>query len=489
MPELSNDPPRFRPVDRPDARATAAIVPACTLALSELLQLVPLAGPIILTQIGQVAMMTTDIALIGRLGDEAVAAAALGQIIYYCCFVIGLGLVSAVAPLAAQAHGARDLGLVGRSLRVGLWSALLLCIPLIALQLFGASTLTMLGQPQNAADLAQRYLRGLAWSIIPALWFAAIRGLMGAVNRPEPALWITVAAIPVNGLLAYLLINGKLGLPRLDLLGAGCATSLVNLGMCAAALWFIHGRRPFREYHLLDDFFSIDWRLARHLVLVGTPISGSLLLEYGLFAAAALLMGSTGTAALAAHQVALTMAAVLFIVPFGIGMAATVRIGQHAGRGDAIAIRHAGIAAIMLGIAFMTMMASAVVGARFGIAGFFLSGGTHRADEAMELTARLLVVAASFFIADGVQTIALGALRGLKDTRLPLLFAAVCYWLIGFPAACALAFWVGLGPTGVWMGLSLGIISYGVLLTIRFHALTRSMIGVTIVASHPSSTQ
>ena len=189
----------------------------------------------------------------------------------------------------------------------------------------------MLGQAPAAAHHAQQYLAGSGWSILPALWFMAIRGFMSAVNRPEPILWITLAAIPANALLVYLLLYGAFGMPPLGLFGAGLATSIVNLGTFLAGLWFATHRRPFRKYHVLGHFWRVDWRLMRRLVVIGAPISISFLLEYGLFGAAGLLMGVISTTALAAHQIALQVAAILFMVPFGISMAATVRVG-HADR-------------------------------------------------------------------------------------------------------------------------------------------------------------
>ena len=297
----------------------------------ELTETLKLAVPLALTQLGQIAMMTTDLAFIGRLGDGAVAAAALAHTIFFVSFTVGMGLVSAVSPLAAQAYGARNPHRVRRSLRVGLWAAFLISLPVMALPFWGEQILLALGQSPAAAALAQQYLFGLVWSILPGLWFMAIRGFMSAINRPEPILWITLAAIPANALLVYLLLYGEWGLPRLELFGAGLATSMVNFAMFLAGLWFAARRRPFRKYHVLGHIWRIDWPLMRQLVILGAPISISFLLEYGLFGAAGLLMGLISTTALAAHQIALQIAAILFMVPFGIGMAATVRVG-HARR-------------------------------------------------------------------------------------------------------------------------------------------------------------
>src|SRR5262249_15602930 len=198
--------------------AKAAAQPKNAVWRAEIIETVKLAWPIALTQLGQIAMMTTDLALIGRLGDGAIAAVGLAHLILFVGFVLGMGPVSAVAPLAAQAFGARQPRIVRRSLRVGLWVAVMLGLPVNLAQLWGEDILLAAGQSSETAALAARYLGGLAWSMIPAWCFIALRNFMGAVNRPEPALWITLAAIPINGLLAYALIYGTFGLPRLDLL-------------------------------------------------------------------------------------------------------------------------------------------------------------------------------------------------------------------------------------------------------------------------------
>ncbi len=437
----------------------------------ELTDTLKLAAPMALTQLGQIAMTTTDLALIGRISDEAVAAAGLAGTVYFVSFTVGMGLMAAVAPLAAQAFGAQNPRLVRRALRTGLWAALVISLPIMAFPLRGEQILRTLGQAPATSRLAQDYLFGLAWGVMPALWFQAIRSFMGAVNRPQPILWITLAAIPANALLAYLLIYGEFGLPRLGLFGAGLATTIVNFGTFLAGLWFVTQRKPFNDYRVLTRLWRIDWSLMRQIIVIGAPISLAFLLEYGLFSSAGLLMGVISTTALAAHQITLQVAAILYMVPFGISMAATIRVGHAVGRNDAAAVKRAGLVAMLLGIVLSTILTLAVIITRGSIARFFLSETTANADATIELAATLLAIGATLFVTDGLQATAVGALRGLKDTRVPLLFAAISYWLIGFSSAYALAFYTPFGAIGVWIGLSLGTVVYATLLVLRFRRL------------------
>jgi len=439
---------------------------------AELGQTVRLALPMALTQLGQIVMMTTDLVLIGRLGDEALAAAALAHTVLFAAFTLGMGVVAAVAPLAAQAFGARQPRMVRRALRVGLWATAILGVPMTLLQFRGEDILVALGQNPHSAALAGRYLAGMAWAIIPAWAFIALRNFMGAVNRPEPALWITLAAIPANAALAWLLIYGALGVPGFDLFGAGLATALIDAGMCIAAIGITCTRRPFKKYRVLGRLWRPDWPLLAKLVVVGLPISGALLLEFGLFAAAALLMGRISTSAVAAHQIALQVAALLYMVPLGIAQAATVRVGQAAGRRDPVGTRRAGFVAIAVAAGFMAAMTLIVAATRRAIPELFLGANEPQSAATMELAATLLAFGASFFIWDGVQAATGGALRGLNDTRMPLLMAVLSYWIVGFVSCVWFGFSMDLGAAGVWIGLSLGTAVYAALLVWRFNALT-----------------
>lgn len=434
----------------------------------ELRETAKLALPMVLTQIGQVAMMTTDLAFIGRIGTEALAAAALAGRIYVVSFAFSLGLVASTAPLVAQAFGANNLGVVRRATRMGLWMAQLLSLLIIACALRGERILLALGQQPDAARLGQQYLHGLAWGVAPALCFHALRSFMVAVNRPEPALWITLTASPINAVLAYLLINGKLGLPRLELFGAGLATTLVNCTTLLAGLWLATLQRPFRDYRVLAYLWRFDWPLMRQLLVIGTPTSIYYLTSSGLFSIAAFLVSTIGTSALVAHQIALQVSAIILMISSGIGMAATVRVGHAVGRNDGAGVKRAGLAAILLGIAITAILILGAIAVRFEIASFFLSGCACDADAMIGLAAKLILVGAGLFIGDALQSIAAGALRGLNETRVPLLFALAAHWVISLPLSYALGVKVGIGVIGIWIGLSIGTAVYAAVLVLRF---------------------
>lgn len=437
----------------------------------EFSEIAKLALPMVLTQVGQIAMMTTDLALIGRIGAEAVAGAALASRVYFVSLTFGAGLMAAIAPLAAQAFGAANPAVVRHSVRMGLWAALLVSLPIMAFPLWGEQLLLALGQAPDAAWRAQQYLSGLAWGVAPALWFLAIRSFMGAVTRPAPALWITLAAIPVNTLLVYLLSYGKLGLPRLELFGAGLATSLVNCAMFLAGLWFTTMRRPFRDYCVVEHLWRFDWPVMRQLIVIGIPISIAFVMELSISSAATLLVGLISIEALAAHQIAFQVAAILFTIASGIGMAAAVRVGHAAARNDGPGIKRAGVAAALLGVVIAATLTVAVIAARFELASLFLGPSASNAGANIGLTASLLLVGASCFITGAVHIIGSSSLRGLMDTGAPLLYTAIGYGLIGLSLSYLLGLKVGLGAIGVWIGLSIGKAVCAVLVILRFQLL------------------
>lgn len=432
-----------------------------------------LTGPLALTQLGQIAMMTTDLIMIGRLGDSFLAAASVGGVVFFTGFVLVMGIVMATAPLSAQAFGARRARQVRRVIRQGLWIVLFLSAPVFAVMMHASDILVALGQPPDLAARAQPYVNAIFAALPFGASFIVLRGFMASINRPNPAIWVVLAAIPLNALFNYALIFGEFGLPALGLLGAGLATSLVNGLMVAAMVAIVVWRRPYRKYNLFGRFWRPDWRIFGRIFVVGLPIAVMFLMEYGVFAAAVMLMGRIGEQAVAAHQIALQIAAVTFMVPFGISQAATVRVGHAVGRRDGAGARRAGWIGISLGVAFMSLTSLLFLAVPETLVGVFLDPTKPSSGPVLALAAQLLLIAAAFQLADGAQAIGAGALRGLNDTAVPMVFTILAYWGAGF----GLAWWLGdesrLGPHGIWIGLAVGLGVAAVCHLTRFGLLMR----------------
>jgi MATE family multidrug resistance protein len=428
-----------------------------------------LAGPLVLGQIAQIAIGTTDVVMMGWLGPASLAAGALGHNLLFPLFLFGLGIASAVAPMAAQELGARNYRGVRRTLRQGLWVALIVGLLFSLVIWQGRLVLLALGQAESAALLAEGYLRAAVWSLVPALWFVVLRAFVTAHSRPRSALVVSCLGVGVNALGNYALMFGNFGFPRLELVGAGISTSLVNLFMFLAMLAFILWDRRFRRYAVLIRLWRPDWPRFREILRIGLPIGLFILAESGLFATAAFLMGLIGQSQLAAHAIALQCAAVAFMVPLGFSQAATVRIGLAVGRGDRAGVGRGGWVALALGLGFMTISALVFWFLPRTLVGFFLELDSPESLPVVELAVSYLAIAALFQLFDGAQVIGAGALRGLKDTRVPMLLAVFSFWGVGFPASAFLGFKTELGGQGVWIGLALGLAVVAVLLVARFH--------------------
>lgn len=431
--------------------------------------------PLIFTQLAQIAILTTDVILMGWLGTAALAAGALASNVYFVLWVFGVGIVTATAPMMAQAigrkrHAVRD---VRRTLRQGLWACAAVGLPSMVVVWHAEAVLLLLGQDPANAALAAEYARWLVWGFIPSLWFMALRQLVAALERPRAALVVQVITLLINGLLAYALMFGAFGLPALGLVGAGIATSIANAASAILLLAMILLDRRFRRYHILGRLWRPDWHRFAEIFRLGLPIAATLLFEVAAFSGAVYIMGLIGTPELAAHQIAIQCAATTFMVPLAIGQAATVRVGLHAGARDGDGVRRAGWTAFAIGGGFMAAMAVVIAVVREPLVGLFLDVSQADNVRTAELAAAYLAVAALFQLFDGGQAVGMGVLRGLKDTRVPMVIAGTGYWLIGLPLGAAAAWLLGLGGVGVWWGLALGLAIVAALVVARFAARER----------------
>ncbi|WP_235035274.1 MATE family efflux transporter [Roseomonas sp. 18066] len=436
----------------------------------ELGAMLALAWPLALTNLSQIALVLTDTFFLGQLGELPLAAATLGGNLYFIALALPMGLAFSAAAMLAQERGRvrHHMREMRRTFRQAAWLILPLFAVLGTLLWNTGALLRLAGQDPALAEAAQHYNRALLWGLPFVYGFLLLRGFLSALQRPGPALWVALGAILLNGLLVWLMVGGGFGLPSLGAFGAGLSSAIANLAMfLSLALWIRLDRRLSR-FRLAGRFWRTDWRRMREIVLIGLPIAGSMLLEIGIFSATALVMGWISPRAVAAHAVALQIASACFMVPMGIGQAATARVGLAAGASDARGAWRAGWTAIGLAAGFMAVTALLLLTLSEQIAGLFLA---PELAETRALAASLLVIAGIFQLADGVQAVAAGALRGLKDTRLPLLFAALGYWGLALPVGLGLGFPAGYGPQGVWVGLACGLAIVAVMMTLRWQNL------------------
>jgi MATE family multidrug resistance protein len=438
--------------------------------LAELKATLALSWPLVLTNVAQNALMTSDVILMGWLGADALAAGALGTNLYFALMIFGIGLVSATSPVVAEELGRRRHAVreVRRTVRQGLWSAVAIAVPIWLVAWWGEAILLAMGQEPALAAAAGGYIRSLMWSLLPFLFYLVLRSFLAALERPGWALVVGLLAIPLNLAIAWVLMFGQFGFPRLGLAGAGVATTLSSTFMFLGLALVVVLDRRLRRYHLFGRFWRADWARFRALWRIGLPIGLTLAFEVTIFNAAALLMGRIGANELAAHAIALQIASFTFMVPMGVGQAVTVRVGLAYGAGDPDGVTRAGWTAFALGVGFMVFTALLMVLAPRALVGIFLDLADPKNVPVVAFAVSFLFLAALFQLADGAQAVGAGMLRGLQDTRVPMIYALFGYWGIGLPVGVLLGFWTPLRGTGIWIGLALGLLVVAALMLWRW---------------------
>ncbi|MCO5073016.1 MAG: MATE family efflux transporter [Rhizobiaceae bacterium] len=429
-----------------------------------------LAWPMVLTNLAQSAMTTTDVMMVGRLGAEMLAASALGYNLYFAPLIFGLGLAYATAPMMAtelgrKKHSVRD---VRRTVRQGLWLSVMAVIPIWILLWNAESILLLMGQQPELARLAGVYMHGLQWAILPFYGYIVLRSFISALEKPRWALVIMAAAVALNVLLNWVLIFGNLGVPPLGIFGSGIATSLASLFMFLGMDVVVSVHPTFRRYRLFGRFWRSDWPRFWALLKLGAPISGILAFEVTVFNAAAFLMGLIGAAQLAAHAIALQISSVTFMVPLGLAQAATVRVGRAYGARLPDAVSRAGWTAFVMGVGFMALMGLIMITLPELLISAFIDVNDPANVEVVGYAVIFLAFAALFQVADGAQAVGAGMLRGLHDTTIPMIYAAIGYWGIGMTLGVLLTFQLGFGGKGIWIGLCTGLATVALLLIHRW---------------------
>jgi len=437
-----------------------------------------LAWPLILANLTQQVIQATDVLLMGRLGSTQLAAATLALNLTFTFNLLLLGLLIASSPMMATALGARFNAVrdVRRTFRAGLWLLAVALPPYWLLLWHVGDLMRAFGQSEELASQGQTFLRAYMWSTAPWLMFQLLRNFVAALERPRIVLWLSIGGIALNAVLSWALIFGHLGLPALGLVGGGLGSTLTWLMMCGALIAVVSLDRRFRRFHLFGRWWRFDRQRTRAMVRLGWPIGVTMALEMGVFALAAYFMGWIGAPAVAAHAVALQIAALTFMVPLGLGQAATVRVGLALGRGDRVGIARAGWTAWVLGVGFMGVMALAILVSPRTLATQFLTDIPANAAT-IALAVSFLKVAAAFQLVDGAQVIGAGMLRGLHDTRWPLIFALVGYWVVGLGIGAWLAFAADWRGVGIWVGLASGLAAVAALMLVRW--LARERLGLT----------
>ncbi|UVE19818.1 NorM family multidrug efflux MATE transporter [Pseudomonas sp. LS44] len=454
---------------------------------SELVALLRLAGPLVAAQLAHVLMVFTDTVMMGLLGPDALAAGALGAASYSFVSIFCVGVVAAVGNLVAIRHGANDAAGVRAMTQAGLWVASGLALFAGVLLWNLQPLLRLAGQdPANIAG-AMSFLHSLVFALPGYLLFMTLRGFTGALGRPGPVLAISLGGAALNFLLNYVLIHGLFGLPRIGLTGIGLVTAVVSSLMALLLAGYIHRQPFYRPWPLLTGLLRLDVAALRENLRLGLPIGGTYVVESGLFFIAALCMGALGSTELAAHQIAIQAVYVAFMVPVGISYAASFRIGQHFGAGRIHAARQTGRLAIGLGGLCMLGFALLFWLAPQAVVGLFLDSHDSQHLAVIELAGQLLAIAAWFELFDGLQTIAMGAIRGLKDARTTFLVGLLCYWGIGAPLAWTLAMPLGWGASGVWWGLAGGLACAAAGLTLSFEWKTAQLLRGGLFAGAPES--
>jgi MATE family multidrug resistance protein len=437
-----------------------------------------LAWPLVLANLTTQAINATDVLLMGRLGATQLAAATLALNLTFTFNLLMLGLVIASSPMMATALGQRFNAVrdVRRTFRAGLWLIALMLPPYWLILWHVGAIMRGFGISEELASQGQVFLRAYMWCTAPWLLFQLLRNFVSALERPKIVLWLSISGIAVNALASWALIFGHFGLPPLGLLGGGLGSTFTWLAMCGALAAVVATDRKFRRFHVFGNWWRFDAQRTMAMVRLGWPIGVTMALEMGVFALAAYFMGWIGAPAVAAHAVALQLAALTFMVPLGLGQAATVRVGLALGRRDEAGITRSGWTAWVMGVAFMGTMALAMWIFPRQLVTLFLEDVPANA-VVIALAVSFLKVAAAFQLVDGAQVIGAGMLRGLHDTRWPLIFALIGYWGVGLGIGAWLAFGVDWEGVGIWIGLASGLAAVAVLMLARW--ILRDRIGLT----------
>ncbi len=432
--------------------------------------------PLVGGHLAQFAIGLTDTVMLGWYGVEALAAVTLASSYYFVLFLFGAGFGWAVMPMVATAAAEEDETSIRRSTRMGLWLSLLYAALMMPLLWWSYPILIALKQEPQVAQTASEYLRVAGWGLFPALLVMVLKSYLAALERTQIVLWITVIAAVVNGVTNYALIFGNWGAPELGVMGAAIASVVTQIVSLVAVI--IYAVRVLPEHSLFQRFWRPDWDMFGRVLRLGVPIGLTTLAEVTLFATSAIMMGWLGQVPLAAHGIALNLASATFMVHLGLSNAATIRAGNALGRRDRAHLERGAIAVTGMSLVVSVLTIILFLTCAEPLISLFMEADNAQRGEILAIGSGLLAMAALFQLVDGAQVIALGLLRGLQDAQVPMIMAALSYWVIGIPASYYFGFVQGMDGIGVWMGLVLGLAFAAVLLMARFWMRSVREVGV-----------
>lgn len=424
--------------------------------------------PLIGSHVAQFALHVVDTIMLGWYGVLPLAAGVLSASSFFVVFVLGSGFAKAVMPMVASARAQGDERQVRRVTRMALWLSIAFGMVTYPLFWWADHVLLFLGQQPEVAALGRDFLHIAGFGMVPALLVMVLKSYMAALGRTQVVLWVTLIAVPVNVAMGWAFIFGNWGAPELGVQGAALSTLVVQLLSLAILLAYAAWLPDLRRYQLFIRFWRPDWQALRAVFRLGWPMGFTGLAEVGMFQASALMMGWMGTLQLAAHGIAMEITAMSFMVHVGLSNAVTVRTGYFHGTNNWVELRRAALAGITLSLAFALLTVAVYLGFGTQLISIFIDPAEPMRPDIIRIGVVLLACAALFQFADASQAIALGMLGGVQDTRVPMVYASISYWGIGIPASYLMAFPMGLGPVGLWLGLSLGLACAAISLMLRF---------------------
>ncbi|MCH8494483.1 MAG: MATE family efflux transporter [Balneolales bacterium] len=436
--------------------------------LKEIKILFQIGIPVVIGNLLQISMSVVDTVMAGNLSPRDLAAVAVGGSLFMPVFMLGGGILMGLSPIVAQHFGRRDLHLIGKSTRQALWLSLMISIPAIFLIRNTAPVLNLLNVDPEIIPLTLGYMDAISWGIPFLYLYLALRYFNEGISVTKRAMYVGFIGLFFNILGNYTLMFGKFGFPRLGAIGTGYASSIVMLAMFIGLLVYTYRRKAYQRFDIFNNVKLPDPKYIGELLRIGVPIGVSMTMEVSMFAVIGLIMGSLGTYAVAAHQIALNFASITFMLAFGLSAAITVRVGQVAGRSGIQQTRFSGFTGISVSTLFMCFTALLMYLLPNQIVGLYTND-----EDLITLAVNLIYMAAIFQVSDGLQVSGSGALRGLKDTKVPMIVNLIAYWIIGLPLGYYLGIMRNWGPEGLWIGLIAGLTVAAILHNLRFNSLTK----------------